>query len=182
MRLVPFFYLSFAENGLQLSQVTDPNSAKTKILKVMRQRETNVYEFFEFQSLSAQPDSFDVLAIRDLDTELWNVPDFFRKHLRDLLLGQPVNELNPRLVVLRLGQTPQEVKFVISYSKKQHDSIDAARKASVLQATENVLEDIETLKALRKKSFDNKFEAVFGINQAKFEQDSVLRDFKDHGV
>jgi len=44
---------------------------------------------------------FDVLAFNEIDSQLWDIPDFFRKHLRDLLLGQAINELNPKLVLLR---------------------------------------------------------------------------------
>lgn len=147
----------------------------------MRQREESNYEFFEFQSLT-EPVSFDVMAMREIDTELWNVPDFFKKHLRDLILGQPVNELNPKLVVMRLGQTTNEVKFIISYNKQSYGSEEEAKGASILRESDTILEDMETLKTLRKKTFDNKFETVFGINQAKFDQDEVLKDFKDHGV
>lgn len=44
------------------------------------------------------------------------------------------------------------------------------------------IEDFTTLKTMRKKAFDTKFEAVFGINQEKFERDPTLNEFKDHGL
>ena len=67
----------------------------------MREKPDNHFEIFEFETLTDSL-GFDVLAMRDIDSELWNVPEFFRNHGRDLLLGQPVNELNPRLTVMRL--------------------------------------------------------------------------------
>jgi hypothetical protein len=64
------------------------------------------------------------MALSEIDSQLWDIPDFFRKHLRDLLLGDPVNEADPKLVLMRMpqltGTSPLQV--VISYCKKRYDS------------------------------------------------------------
>jgi hypothetical protein len=44
------------------------------------------------------------------------------------------------------------------------------------------LEDFTLLRDLRRKAFDSKFESVFKLNQAKFETDETLKNFKDHGL
>jgi hypothetical protein len=44
------------------------------------------------------------------------------------------------------------------------------------------LDNFDLLKQIRRRSFDNKFEAVFGITQEKFDRDETLKDFKDRGV
>jgi hypothetical protein len=46
------------------------------------------------------------MALRDVDSELWNVPEFFQRHALDLILGSPVNEFNPKLIIMRL---PREI-------------------------------------------------------------------------
>jgi len=59
---------------------------------------------------------FDIFALKEVPVPLWNVPDLFIKFQKELLMGQPVNELNPRLVFLRLGHlTASSLKFMISY-------------------------------------------------------------------
>jgi hypothetical protein len=82
------------------------NSTKTKLLKVLRQRDTsNVYEFFEFEHLSPSKLGFDVLSLGNItDTPLWDMQSFFEDHLRDLLLQAPVSEANPLLVISRLDK------------------------------------------------------------------------------
>lgn len=95
MQMVPFFFISYDGDGLQLQQVKNlTNSSaetahgKTMALKVMREKEPNVFESFEFQTLS--PDSlsgFDVMALRDIDKPLWDVYGFFKAHAKDLILG-----------------------------------------------------------------------------------------------
>ncbi len=123
--MIPFFYLTYEKNGLDLQQVTEAvnggNQTKTKVLKVMRNRQNNFFEFFEFESLpSAQ--GFDVLSLSQIDMPLWNVPDFFRKHLRDLILGGPVNEANPHMVIVRLAEAQGPLQFMISYNKRKYAS------------------------------------------------------------
>lgn len=52
MRIIPFFYLSYDKNGLEVQTKSETNAkgeTKTKVLKVSRKREENFYEFFEFQ-------------------------------------------------------------------------------------------------------------------------------------
>jgi len=74
------------------------------VLKITRPRDSNKAEFFEFKNLDEDTAKvFDVLAIKELDTPLWNVPEFFSRHMKDLVVGQPVNEFNPKLVLLRFG-------------------------------------------------------------------------------
>ena len=42
-----------------------------------------------------------------------------------------------------------------------------------------VLEDFKTLFKIKRKQFDTKFEAIFGLNQARFENDKTLKQFKN---
>lgn len=76
---------------------------------------------------------FDLLAISDVQMPLWNVPDIFIKFQKDLLMGAPVNEQSPHLVLLRLNQIVSgPVNFIISYKKKTYASYDEAKADSVL--------------------------------------------------
>ena len=52
----------------------------------MRAHTSTIHEMIEFTTVPEQQ-GFDVMAFNEIDTQLWDVPDFFRKHLRDLLLG-----------------------------------------------------------------------------------------------
>ncbi len=93
---------------------------KTKVLKVIRERKGGFYELFEYSLVSEPSSGFDLIALNDIGTELWDVPEFFRRHARDLLLGQPVSEKDPSLICMRLPQpVKKEVKFLISYSKRK---------------------------------------------------------------
>jgi hypothetical protein len=92
------------------------------VLKVTRHRENGYSEFFEFQNLEGGNKPFEVLAIKDLDTPLWNIHDFFAKHLKELVLGEPPNEFNPRLVLVRFGQIQSRIRLIVSYKKKKYDS------------------------------------------------------------
>jgi hypothetical protein len=38
------------------------------------------------------------------------------------------------------------------------------------------------MREIRRKSFDRKFEAVFGLSQKLFKEDPTLKDFKDNGL
>jgi len=114
MRVVPFLYLSHERPGLSLQKVTG-DDGKTRVLKVSRERPGGFQEFFEFGA-----ESFDVLAVNAVDTELWDVPEFFRRHARDVLMGPAVNENDPKMVIMRMPQPEaKEATFVISYSKRR---------------------------------------------------------------
>jgi mannosyl-oligosaccharide glucosidase len=41
---------------------------------------------------------------------------------------------------------------------------------------------VQTLAKLRRKTFDNKFETVFDLDQARFEIDPILSEFKELGL
>jgi hypothetical protein len=73
---------------------------------------------------------------------------------------------------------------MISYQKKRYDSHDGVKGDSVLQGKTigELTEDFSTLRDIRRKSFDRKFEVVFGLNQAKFSEDPTLREFAGHGL
>ncbi len=47
---------------------------------------------------------------------------------------------------------------------------------------EAALDEVKTLIKLKRKEFDTKFELVFNVSQKTFENDEVLRDYKDHGL
>jgi hypothetical protein len=47
---------------------------------------------------------------------------------------------------------------------------------------EEVHKDFKTLFNLKKKQFDTKFETVFGLNEKKFQNDEVLKKFKEGGL
>jgi mannosyl-oligosaccharide glucosidase len=51
MRLVPYLYVSYSEKGLALQQVTDRDTLKTKVLKIMRERTNTIYEMLEVTSV-----------------------------------------------------------------------------------------------------------------------------------
>ena len=80
MRIVPFLYLSYERTGLSLQKLTGEDG-KTRVLKVSRERPNDYQEFFEFAQLNEA--GFDVLAVNAIDTELWDVPEFFKRHARD---------------------------------------------------------------------------------------------------
>lgn len=47
---------------------------------------------------------------------------------------------------------------------------------------QETLDNFNLLRDIRRKTFDNKFEAVFGLTQKRFDEDETLKDFKNHGV
>jgi hypothetical protein len=48
-------------------------------------------------------------------------------------MGAPVNEINPNLVLVRLGQVATgPLNFMISYKKQAYDSYDEAKMDSVM--------------------------------------------------
>jgi hypothetical protein len=113
--MIPYVYLSYENRGLTMQRVTDQNTHKTKVLKVGRQRTNTIFEMIEFEGLP-EPTGFDILAFNEIDVPLWNIPEFFRRHQADLLIGAPVTESDPSLIMLRLPQpTSSEFSFVISY-------------------------------------------------------------------
>ncbi len=59
---------------------------------------------------------------------------------------------------------------MISYQKKKYGSAKGVKEDSVLQgkSSQELLEEFETLKDFRRRSFDTKFEKVFGLSQKKF--------------
>ena len=59
---------------------------------------------------------------------------------------------------------------MISYQKKKYDIAKGVKGDSVLQgkSLQELIEDFETLKDFRRRSFDTKFETVFGLSQKKF--------------
>ena len=124
--------------------------------------------------------------MNSIDKPLWNVEDFFRGHMRDLALGTAVNELNPHFIALRFAKPTEPTSFIVSYSKKVYQSEAEARQDSVLMkenTDENILSDFDTLRTIRRKSFDNKFQDVFKLTQKTFDQgDPTLKDFKAHGL
>ena len=73
---------------------------------------------------------------------------------------------------------------MVSYQKKKYASAQGVKTDSVLQgkSAEELIEEFDTLKYLRRRTFDTKFETVFGLSQKKFEDDAILRNFKDHGL
>jgi mannosyl-oligosaccharide glucosidase len=73
---------------------------------------------------------------------------------------------------------------MVSYQKKKYDSAQGVKGDSVLQgkSEQELIDEFETLKEFRRRSFDTKFEVVFGLSQKKFQEDPTLRDFKDHGL
>jgi hypothetical protein len=44
------------------------------------------------------------------------------------------------------------------------------------------VDDFTLLRDIRRRAFDSKFEQVFKLNQAKFDSDDTLKNFKDHGL
>ena len=161
---------------------------KTKVLKVIRNKAKNIAEFIEFKHADDQ-DLFDVIAINDMDTSaLWNVDDFFKKHLKDLLLSGPASEKNPHMIIMRLRNnkpTKKPIRFMISYNKQKYDPIDEAEKDSIIMnptGMKTVWDDFQALAEAKRKAFDKRFERVFGLNKSTFESDPILNQFKDHGL
>ncbi len=63
----------------------------------------NRFENYEFAFLNDNL-AFDLLSLDLPDNyPLWNIPELFKAHRNDFLMGKEVNEENPNLVVLRLG-------------------------------------------------------------------------------
>jgi hypothetical protein len=113
---------------------------------------------------TAKEKQFDILAVKDLQLPQWNIPDIFQRFQKELLMGAPVNEINPRLVFIRLNQLVSgPLNFMISYKKQAYDSLEDAKMDSVLQES-SVLQDFELLRDLRRRAFDTKFEKVFKLN------------------
>ena len=49
-------------------------------------------------------------------------------------MGAPVNEMNPHLVFVRLGQVATgPLNFMISYKKQAYNSYDEAKMDSIMQ-------------------------------------------------
>ena len=124
-----------------------------------------------------------------MDTStLWNVDDFFKKHLKDLLLSGPASEKDPHLIIMRLRNnkpTKNPIRFMISYNKQKYDPIDEAEKDSIIMnptGTKTVWDEFQELAVAKRKAFDERFERVFGLNQSTFESDPILNQFKDHGL
>ena len=105
---IPFIYLSYANKDLEISQIsqnTEDGKQHAKVVKVLHKvkGDNSKYEMFEFSHLPEQR-LFDVLSLDVQDIPLWNIPQLFERHAKDLVLGSPVNDPNPNLVVLRLSQ------------------------------------------------------------------------------
>lgn len=64
---------------------------------------------------------------------------------------------------------------MIAYTKKSYQSLsDAISDSYVLDnSIETIESDFKLLRKLRKKSFDSKFERVFGVTKRNFMKDSL---------
>jgi hypothetical protein len=82
--------------------------------------------------------------------------------MRDLVMGESVNEFNPRLVLVRYGQIKTSTRLVISYQKKKYDSHDQIKSDSVMKGFK--LEEFEKERDNRRQKFDQRFESIFGLN------------------
>ena len=132
MKVTPFFYLTYENGGLETIKINEANAPpKVDGLKVIRRREQNYFEQFEFASL---PDmqTFVVHTRNSINYNLWDMMHYFSDNLQSLLFDAQINEYDPRFIMARFDETTSQRSYIVSYNKIQYASVDDARKDTQL--------------------------------------------------
>jgi hypothetical protein len=109
--------------------------------------------------------------MHEIDKPLWNMYGYFFDNMQQMLTGKPVDEKDPKLVVMRLPHDlgNQVLTFQINYKKSSSPA--SGFHGLNLRGTDPAekLSEVKQMIQERRDSFDSKFENVFGLNQNRFD-------------